>query len=478
VMKQSVNEPRSDAKASPLVGAVLIKPDGTVDTAHRGEFRQGDHAEYTLLERKHPKDQLDGSALFATLEPCSPGARKRPKMSCSERIVAARISEVWVGIEDPDPSVDRNGIKYLEQHGVTVHMFEPEFQKAIRAANRKFLVQAARRAADAKSGAPPSGSQSSWERPLAAVDMTALSETALRAFKSKLGRRVDLNGFNLLLRRQGFLAKSGRKLRPTKNGVLLFGKSPRDLLPQVGLNATIQYPDGREEIRDFDGPLILVPEEVQQWLRSKLPHLSDRSNMERKESSEVPFELVREAVINALVHRDYDILGATCHLVVTKDTIVVRSPGGPPSPVMLEQLQAFNAPMLNRNPKLQFAFTGAKLAEGRGLGMKTLGSAAEKYGLPLPKYGFDGVYLTLTIYRHALGAVMALGARVLRSLNRDDTRSWEYLSTRTVVNREEYAQHMGYDRRKAQRHLKKFVRLGLLRKVGSSSATRYEVRAL
>jgi len=105
-----------------------------------------------------------------------------------------------------------------------------------------------------------------------------------------------------------------------------------------------------------------------------------------------------------------------------------------------------------------------------------LGSAAEKYGLPLPKYGFDGVYLTLTIYRHALGAVMALGTKVLRSLNRDDTRSWEYLSTRTAVNREEYAQHMDYDRRKAQRHLKKFVRLGLLRKVGFSSATRYEVR--
>src|ERR1700678_1015497 len=111
VMKQSVNEPRADGKPSPLVGAVLVKPDGTVDTACRGELRHGDHAEFTLLERKHRDERLDGSFLFATLEPCAPGARKHPKMACAERIVNARIAEVWVGIEDPDPTVDRQGIR-------------------------------------------------------------------------------------------------------------------------------------------------------------------------------------------------------------------------------------------------------------------------------------------------------------------------------------------------------------------------------
>jgi len=77
VMRQSVEEPRADRKASPLVGVVLVKPDGTVDTAYRGELRHGDHGEFTLLERKHPNERLDGSLLFATLEPCAPGARQR-----------------------------------------------------------------------------------------------------------------------------------------------------------------------------------------------------------------------------------------------------------------------------------------------------------------------------------------------------------------------------------------------------------------
>ena len=127
VMKKSIHEPRQD-KASPLVGAVLVMPDGTVDTAFRGELRHGDHAEFTLLERKHRHNDLTGSILFATLEPCAPGSRRHPKLACAERIVLARIREVWIGLEDPDPAVDRKGIKYLQDNGVSVHMFDRDLQ--------------------------------------------------------------------------------------------------------------------------------------------------------------------------------------------------------------------------------------------------------------------------------------------------------------------------------------------------------------
>ena len=92
VMNKSIQEPRQD-KVSPKVGAVLIKSDGTVETAYRGELRQGDHAEFTLLERKNRSNSLDNSILFTTLEPCAPGARKQPKLSCAERIVNARIKK-------------------------------------------------------------------------------------------------------------------------------------------------------------------------------------------------------------------------------------------------------------------------------------------------------------------------------------------------------------------------------------------------
>ena len=52
VMSQSVTEHRPDGSPIPRVGAVIVRPDGSTETAARGELREGNHAEYTLLERK------------------------------------------------------------------------------------------------------------------------------------------------------------------------------------------------------------------------------------------------------------------------------------------------------------------------------------------------------------------------------------------------------------------------------------------
>lgn len=479
VMKQSINEPRTDGKASPLVGVVLVKRDGTVDTAFRGELRHGDHAEYTLLERKHHNERLDGSVLFATLEPCAPGARKHPKLACAERIVNARIAEVWVGIEDPDPTVDRQGIRYLEQNGIKVHLFDLDLQEQIREANKKFIAQAFQRAAEAKGGKTTKAAPlSQWDEALACVELADLASNALSRYRerTKIPDKTMSAGFLHHLERQGMLGRRGSKLVPTGFGFLLFGKTPRDVLHHAGLNATIEFPDGTHEIQNFDGATILIPDLVEKWLRPKLPNVIDRSRMTREERPALPFDLVREAVINALVHRDYDLTGATCHLVVTADTVTVRSPGAPLAPITVEQMQAFTAPMYNRNPKLQFAFGGTKLVEGRGLGMRTLGEAATKYGLPVPKYAFDGLYLNLTIYRHVQAAVEALGAEILNKLSKSERSGWEWLSLRKQATSTGYAEAMGLPYRTAMNHLQRFQELGLLEKVGSARATEYRVR--
>jgi len=88
VMRTSVAEDRSDGKPNPHVGAVLVRPDGSIETAARGELREGNHAEFTLLERKCVGEKLDGSVLFATLEPCL--NRNHPKRGCARHIVSAR----------------------------------------------------------------------------------------------------------------------------------------------------------------------------------------------------------------------------------------------------------------------------------------------------------------------------------------------------------------------------------------------------
>lgn len=200
------------------------------------------------------------------------------------------------------------------------------------------------------------------------------------------------------------------------------------------------------------------------------------SQREKNEDGQVIRLVACERVVNAQVHRDYDLTGATCHLVVTADMVTVRSPGAPLLPITLEQMQDFIAPMYNRNPTLQFAFGGTKLVEGRGFGMRTFGEAAAKHGLPVPKYAFDGLYLNLTIYRDARAAVEALGTTMLEKLSKSERAGWEWLVTKGRTKSSEYVAGMKLPYRTAMNHLRKFHELGLLERTGSARATEYKVR--
>lgn len=482
VMLQSVAEPRNDAKASPKVEAVLIVPRelahgrDSLITACRGELRDGDHAEFTLIERKCREWNLTGSSLFATLEPCAPGSRSERKLSCAERIVLARIKEVWIGLEDPDPTVAGKGKKYLEDNGIKVHMFDRELQEQIREANADFLAQAIERAAAAQEEEKPRPIMlSPLEEAFALAEMGDLSTEALEQYR-KVARIEDAVGtpaFHRRLALQGLLKEESSRWVPTGFGLLLFGKEPRLHMPQAGLLGTIHFSDDREEPRDFIGPQILAPDQAIKWLRDKLPDPVDRTEARRKPVNEALFELAREGIVNALVHRDYGIEGAKCQLIATPDTITVMSPGQPAAPITLEQMQNFTAPMLSRNPILHSVFSQMDLAEERGLGLHSMKQKAEKAGLPLPVYTWNDPYLVLTLYRTGAAAIPA---DLLDSLNESDRAGWKWLATKEEVSSGEYAEALGVPNRTALNHLKRFVDLGLLKRIGSGRATRYRVR--
>lgn len=474
IMRQSVPEPRGDGKASPKVGAVLVKPDGTIETACRGELRHGDHAEFTLLERKNRGNKLDGSTLFATLEPCAPGARGMTKTDCAERIRLARIKKVWVGIQDPDPKVARKGIQHLENSGIEVAMFDRDLQEVIEKENADFLKQANERAAAAKK-LPAKILLSPLEDKLRLSVASDFSNDALKFYRDRAGIEAPVGSseFNRLLQQQGLLRIERDKLAPTGFGLLLFGKQPRNTLRQAGLLASITYPNGEKERKEFDEPAVLIPGLVEKWLKDKLPNVFDRNQMQREERPALPFEMIREAVVNALIHRDYDIEGAKCQLAVDADTVTVRSPGGPIPPITLEQLQDFSAPMLSRNPSMHFVFARMGMAEEQGLGLDSLKDKARQQNLPLPRFTWDDPYLVLTLYRSSKAAVVTLDEERLQALNQAERSGWEFLAGRTGTTQSEYAKNMGVTARTAQRHLAHFVDLGLMRRIGSGPATEY-----
>lgn len=476
-MERTIHEARLDGKPTPLVGAVLVKPDGSVELAHRGELREGDHAEFTLLERKNRSTKLDGSVLYTTLEPCAPGSRKEPKLGCAERIALTRIKEIWVGIEDPFPTVDRKGLKYLEDRGVKIHMFDRDLQEIILDKNAAFIAYAKEQAGVVEEEKPFILTE--LENPVRAATFDDLSQEALEKYitTSRITEQAQSETFRQRLVQQELLSKKDGVYEPTGHGILLFAKEPRRFMPQAGILATVELPNGETETKDFSGPMVFIPDELEPWLRMRVPNVITRTQMQRRDGADILMQLLRESIVNALVHRNYEIPGAKIQLLLSQNSIRIKSPGEPVSPITLEQLKSFRAPMLSRNPQLHYVFTRMGLAEERGLGMTTLRSLPESLGLPLPKYSYDAPYLVLDLYSKPEDAVATLDPKILESFTAKEREGWKFLASKVSTTSGEYTAALNFDSRTAQRQLTKFVNLGLLRREGKGKATRYDVIA-
>ena len=106
---------RGHTSPNPMVGAVVVSESGAVvGTGYH--VRAGEaHAEVTALEAAAARGR--GGTLYCTLEPCTHEGRTGP---CTERIVAAGIRRVVIGVVDPNPRVNGSGITYLREQGVSV----------------------------------------------------------------------------------------------------------------------------------------------------------------------------------------------------------------------------------------------------------------------------------------------------------------------------------------------------------------------
>ena len=462
--------PEHEDKTDPKVGAILATVDGIViATAHRGELRSGDHAEFTVLERKCRDRKVEGCVIYATLEPCAPGARKKPKLSCSERIVNGRIKKIYIGIQDPDPTVKGKGENYLRNKKIEIEYFDKDLQDKIIAANEKFMEEATERAriADLEDLQPL---KNPFEVGLKNFAYNDFSEDALQLYikKANIPYKVDSEEFKKLLVKWDFIDvdKEGYAL-PTGWGILLFGKKPTDKYSQARIKFTVVKNEGlKPEIEDFDMALVKVPEEIEKYLRYVFPKSIVRSQFEHTEQTEISRQLL-EAITNAIVHRDYEISGAQILINITPKEIIIKSPGLPIVP--LEKLQNFTAPTVSRNPKLADVFYNMRYIERRGFGMESL----QKYK-PKPIYSFDGVNTVLSITRNVILSKENI-KQITDSLKEEEKKAYEYLRRESRTSKSKYAEYAQIDDKKVQRIFKKLVEVGLVITEGKAKATEYVI---
>jgi ATP-dependent DNA helicase RecG len=258
-------------------------------------------------------------------------------------------------------------------------------------------------------------------------------------------------------------------------GYLLFGKEPRSRFPQAGLSLTIKFNNGKEVIEDFFMPEILIPNELEKYLRNKFFEIVDRNSMVHNKINEIPIELIRESVVNALLHRDYSIQGANCHLLITENRFEIWSPGRPVSQISLEQLNAFNAPMFNRNPQIAYLFSLCHLAEQRGLGMSTFRTAEMKYSIPKPFYKFEDPYLIMTIFRSQSAILSKIPIEFLNQFSDNEQILLQNLFSQGDFSREKYKSLLNLSNSTALRQIRELLALGLITQTGAGPSVKYIV---
>ena len=113
--KRSLDE--DDGRIHPKVGAVIVHSSGEViSSGYRGQHTAGNHAEQEALDGIRD-DVVAGAVVYSTLEPCTFRGKQTP---CCLRLLDRGVSEVVIGILDPNPDIRGKGWWKFEERGVKV----------------------------------------------------------------------------------------------------------------------------------------------------------------------------------------------------------------------------------------------------------------------------------------------------------------------------------------------------------------------
>lgn len=174
------------------------------------------------------------------------------------------------------------------------------------------------------------------------------------------------------MRNAGILAISDGNLHPTLYGVMVFGRDPQNhpqtssFFIQCAAYTGLDRATDVIGVADAKGRLEDQVNRSMGWCRS-LGRREIYRDIVREDIPLVPESPLREALVNAVIHREYAITGSSVLLEVFSDRIDVTSPGSLPNHMEVESVRAGSRPR-SRNESMAHAMVVAKLMERRGRG--------------------------------------------------------------------------------------------------------------
>lgn len=199
----------------------------------------------------------------------------------------------------------------------------------------------------------------------------------------------------------------------TLSATLLFSPYPQAYFPQLCITAVVvpgkmigSLGDMGERFLDNQRIEGTIPEMLNEALlfvkrNMRTKTIIDSTTGRRVDRTDYPISAIREAIINALVHRDYSVHteGKPIQLVMFEDRIEIVNPGGLYGRIRIDQLGKVQPD--TRNPVLASALETLRITENRYSGIPTIRMEMEKYNLKQPEFLDERGSFIVKLYKEA-----------------------------------------------------------------------------
>ena len=308
---------------------------------------------------------------------------------------------------------------------------------------------------------------------------------ALQRVRSGSSRMRDASD-EVVLHRLGITTSPRPDAPLTLAGLLTFGEYPQQYFPQLMVSVVVRPAATASGPRFLDnvsarGP---IPEMVQDALDVVTRNVAVRAIMSergRRDEHEYPLLAVREAIVNALLHRDYSPVtrGTQVQVELDPEALVIRSPGGLFGGISTDELGESGV-SASRNARLAVLLADTYLphsteivAENRGSGVPEMISLARSQGLPRPEFRSKLTSFTVTMKRSELLSPEV--RRWIDSLRLPRTHAHEIAAAmlRSGYVTNEILREWGVDRVEATAVLRDLVSAGVAAREGGRRYARY-----
>ena len=223
-----------------------------------------------------------------------------------------------------------------------------------------------------------------------------LDNNIIKIFRREAHISNNVDDKQLLVNLQAFT--ENEEVR--RGAILFFDRHPEELFFHAVVRCTQFKGTDKLHIIDdktFVGPLYFQYEQALSWIMDKMRlEYVIKGTGSRVEKWELPLEVFREALVNALAHRDYYEQGAFTTVDLFDDRIEISNPGG----LLPLVAKHFGRRSLSRNPYIFSLFMRMNLVEHVGSGIGRMKELMLNAGLPEPEYETEGMF-TVTLRRKA-----------------------------------------------------------------------------